>query len=110
MFPSANQHPADSTYPYFVTARSFEAYRNRRINDVLRAKDKFSVEDLKQLHFDNYGMKSAESLPFMLEQLRGADLIAIEMDIVQQLSKWDFLYNAETKKRCTMTFGLTNYS
>ncbi|HYG18061.1 MAG TPA: penicillin acylase family protein, partial [Ohtaekwangia sp.] len=29
---SANQYPVDASYPYYITARSYEAYRNRRIN------------------------------------------------------------------------------
>ncbi len=32
---SANQYPVDDTYPYYVTATHFEAYRNRRINQRL---------------------------------------------------------------------------
>lgn len=94
---SANQHPADSTYPYYVTARSYEAYRNRRINDVLRADDDVTLEDLKNLHFDNYGMKAAESLPTMIEYLNGVDLSALEMDVIQQLEKWDYFFDAEAK-------------
>jgi len=94
---SANQHPADSTYPYYVTARSFESYRNRRINDVLRADDDITIDDLKNLHFDNYGMKAAESLPLMLQNLSGANLTALEMDLIEQLKQWDYFYNTETK-------------
>ena len=93
---SANQHPADSTYPYYVTAKSYESYRNRRINDVLRADDQVTIDDLKNLHFDNFGMKASESLPFMIESLNGADLSAIEKDIIAQLEKWDYFYNTET--------------
>jgi len=95
---SANQHPADSTYPYYVTARSFEAYRNRRINDVLRADSSVTVQDMKNLHFDNYSMKAAESLPFMIEQLKGATLTAQEMDILERLKKWDYMFDAASEE------------
>lgn len=95
---SANQHPADSTYPYYVTARSYEAYRNRRINEVLSADNEVSIEDLKNLHFDNYGTKAAESLPTMIEELYGSDLSAIEMDVIETLKNWDYLFMAESKE------------
>ncbi len=91
---SANQHPADSTYPYYVTASNYEAYRNRRINHVLRTDDKLAIEELKNLHFDNYGTKAAESLPFMIEQLYGVDLTANEMELIETLKNWDFLFTA----------------
>lgn len=91
---SANQHPADSTYPYYVTARSYEAYRNRRINHVLSTDDEVTIEDLKNLHFDNYGTKAAESLPFMIEQLYGSDLSAIEMGLIETLKNWNYFFSA----------------
>ncbi len=94
---SANQHPADSTYPYYVTARSFEAYRNRRINDVLRADSSVTVQDMKNLHFDNYSLKAAESLPYMIELLNGADLNAVEMDVIESMKSWDYLFDADSK-------------
>ncbi len=94
---SANQQPADSTYPYYITSRQFESYRNRRINDLLRADSSITLADLKKLHFDNYGLKASESLPFMIQQLNGANLSAQEQDIIQQLKSWDFYYNMDTK-------------
>ena len=95
---SANQHPADSTYPYYFTARSFESYRNRRINDVLSADNEVTIEDLKSLHFDNFGMKASESLPFMIESLNGKTLSAVEMDRIENLKKWDYYFNIDSKE------------
>ena len=89
---SANQHPADSTYPYYYTANSYESYRNRRINDVLRKKSGITVDDMKNLQFDNFGLKAAEALPWMLEQLNGENLTASEMDILQSLKDWDYRF------------------
>lgn len=94
---SANQHPADSTYPYYITARSFESYRNRRINNILRDGDQLTVANMKALQFDNYSMKAAESLPFMIDQLAGSPLNAFEMNIVEQLRAWDYYFNANSK-------------
>jgi penicillin amidase len=94
---SANQHPADSTYPYYITATSYEAYRNRRINNVLGADSSVTIQDMKNLHYDNYSLKAAESLPFMLQMLQGQTLNAMEMDIIEQLRSWDYYFNADSR-------------
>jgi penicillin amidase len=60
---SANQYPTDATYPYYITATSFEAYRNRRINQVLGSDSVVTVEDMMNLQNDNFNQKAFESLP-----------------------------------------------
>src|SRR5690606_35617124 len=62
---SANQYPVDSTYPYYITATSYEAYRNRRINNVLRRLNGITVTDTMRLQNDNYNLHAAETLPFL---------------------------------------------
>jgi len=94
---SANQHPTDSTYPYYVTARSFEAYRNRRINDVLRADSSVSVQDMKDLQYDNYSLKASESLPLMLAYLDSASLNTEEEAFAESLKNWDYFFNTDSK-------------
>lgn len=94
---SANQQPADSTYPYYITAYSYESYRNRRINEVLRSDDAITVEDMKNLQYDNFGMKASESLPLMLDMLKGKNLPGDEKDIVESLKKWDYYYTAGSR-------------
>ncbi len=56
---SANQFPADSTYPYYITATSYEAYRNRRINDVLGKSTNITYRDMMKLQTDNFNLKAA---------------------------------------------------
>lgn len=87
---SANQYPADSTYPYYVTASDFEAYRNRRINNTLRSSASIKVEDMMLLQNDNYSIKAEESLPSMLTALDSLPLSPAEQEIVQQLKAWNY--------------------
>jgi len=89
---SANQYPADTTYPYFITARSFESYRNRRINNRLREIDSITVKDLMALQNDNYNLKAAESLPYFLSVVDTLSLSADEKAAFSILKAWD-LYN-----------------
>jgi penicillin amidase len=75
---SANQHPVDEAYPYFVFNDGFETYRNRVINDFFSSKDKFSVQDFKDLHNNNYNLKAAEIMPYMFENMAISSLTTEE--------------------------------
>jgi penicillin amidase len=94
---SANQYPADSTYPYYITAVNWEAYRNRRINQVLRESDSITVEDMMQLQGDNYNLKAAESLPVFLNYLDTTNLSTAETIIYNSLKAWDYMNTAESE-------------
>ena len=87
---SANQHPGDSTYPYYDYDYNFEYYRNRRINDRLRTLDNIQVKDMIQLQNDNFNYIASESLPLMLASLDSASLSDAHRAIYDQLSAWDF--------------------
>lgn len=97
---SANQYPADSTYPYYITAVSYEAYRNRRINNRLREMNNITVGDMMQLQNDNYSMKAAEVLPLMLEALAAEKLSTEEQQVLKLLKQWDFQYDARLGAPC----------
>ncbi|MCU0358722.1 MAG: penicillin acylase family protein, partial [Cyclobacteriaceae bacterium] len=93
---SANQYPVDETYPYYVNAVSYEAYRNRRINNLLRAASDVTINDMMALQNDTYSIKAEESLPFMLSQLNAPELSTEEKAAYELLEKWDFFYRAES--------------
>jgi penicillin G amidase len=93
---SANQYPADSTYPYYITAVNWEAYRNRRINQVLRESDSITVKDMMRLQGDNYNLKAAESLPVFLRHIDTTTLSGDEKAAYTLLKKWDYVNTAES--------------
>jgi penicillin G amidase len=93
---SANQFPADATYPYYIHSDSYEAYRNRRINDLLRKMDMVKVGDMMKLQLDNYNLKAAESLPLMLSLLDVSTLRGEESRIAEALTFWDFVNSKES--------------
>jgi penicillin amidase len=94
---SANQYPVDKTYPYYVTATSFEAYRNRRINHVLGQSSGILPRDMMKLQNDNYNLKAAESLPVFLSHLDSAKLQGVELTAYNILKSWDYFNNAESE-------------
>jgi penicillin amidase len=89
---SANQYPADATYPYYITASSYEAYRNRRINQMLAQLSKATPQDMMRLQFDTYNLKAAESLPVFLSHLDSTQLTAAEETAWRVLHQWNY-YN-----------------
>lgn len=93
---SANQFPADSTYPYYIRSNNFEAYRNRRINELLSKNDSLTPMAMMKLQNDNYNLQAAESVPFLLSMLDKSSLVGNENQIVVALSSWDFINHTES--------------
>jgi penicillin amidase len=87
---SANQHPTDPSYPYYVFDNSFEHYRNRRLNDVLRTSQDITIEDMKKLQFDQYHLHASEALPVMLEMLNEEDIGDKGKIYLGKLKAWNF--------------------
>ncbi|MBX2916350.1 MAG: penicillin acylase family protein [Cyclobacteriaceae bacterium] len=87
---SANQYPADNTYPYYINATSYEAYRNRRINKLLGEMTEITPRDMMELQFDNYNLKAEESLPYFLKQLDTANFSQAQKSAYKILSAWDY--------------------
>lgn len=86
---SANQYPVDATYPYYITATSFEAYRNRRINERLASLSRATPEDMMAMQMDAYSLIAAENLPWMLAALDTASLAPENRRVAAALGKWD---------------------
>lgn len=89
---SANQYPVDETYPYYITAENYDAYRNRRINNLLSRMATAVPEDLMKLQFDMFNLMASESLPFWLSYLNLEELNATELNAFQKIKSWNF-YN-----------------
>lgn len=94
---SANQHPVDKSYPYYVFNDGYEMYRNRVINDFFRSKNKFTIQDFKDLHNNNYNLKAAELLPHMLEVMPTEGLNTEEMVYLEDARKWNFYNDIDSR-------------
>ncbi|MGZ0016075.1 penicillin acylase family protein [Yeosuana sp. AK3] len=90
---SANQHPVDESYPFYVFNDGYETYRNRVINDFFRSKEKISIQDFKDLQNNNFNLKASELLPYMFEHMDTSNLSIDEQEILNSIKKWD--YNSE---------------
>lgn len=87
---SANQHPVDENYPFYVFNDGYETYRNRVINDYFNSKDTFSVDDFKALHNNNYNLKASELLPYMINQIEESQLTEEELEVFKAIKAWQY--------------------
>ena len=91
---SANQHPTDSTYPYYYPGLGvYENYRNRRINKILTEGKEIDVDFMKKMQTDNYNLLAAEAVPVLISLLNKSSLTDSEKKIVETLNKWDYFNN-----------------
>ena len=94
---SANQYPADSTYPYYITAPSYEAFRNRRINRQLASMSKATADDMKKLLMDSYSIKGEEAIPLLLAGLVVDSLNESEKQALADLKSWNYHYEKDPR-------------
>ena len=87
---SANQHPVDENYPFYVFNDRYETYRNRVINNFFNSKEKFSVTDFKSLHNNNFNLKAAELVPYMLTKMDVSKLSDDEKVVFNEIKGWKF--------------------
>jgi penicillin G amidase len=92
---SANQHPTDSTYPYYYTSYDFEYYRNRVINTTLTQLNAATIGDMQALQQNNFNLTAKEGLEVMLPLINNpCDKKNSACDIYKSLQEWDYLNDA----------------
>ncbi len=94
---SANQHPTDTLYPYYIYDHHYEYYRGRRLNDRLRVLENVTPGDLRKLQNDNYNYMASESLPMMLSYLDSTTFSDREWLYYNLLSEWDYFNSPDLK-------------
>ena len=92
---SANQHPTDETYPYYLYSYNFEHFRGRRINERLSHMDQVRIGDLIKLQYDNFNYMAYEILSLMLDSLDRNQLSVEESAAYDLLARWDYFSEAD---------------
>ena len=85
---SANQRPADSTYPYFIPG-SYEVYRAITINRKLEGMFNATAEDMMSLQNNNYNVFAEEARPILLQYIDRTQLTAKELYYLKIVSSWN---------------------
>ena len=95
---SANQAPADTSYPYpLLGKRIFEDYRGRMVNILLDSSKAMTPEDMEAMQQNNYNLMAAEMLPVLLRALDSSSCIS-ESDkaVALKLSHWNYEYDKDS--------------
>lgn len=85
---SANQLPADSAYPYFLSG-SYDLYRGKIINRYLSQMTGATVADMQRMQADNYNLFAATALPFLLKHVDASSLQAGEKKYLDLVARWN---------------------
>ncbi|NOT37825.1 MAG: penicillin acylase family protein, partial [Saprospiraceae bacterium] len=93
---SANQRSTNLEYPNYYNNGDFRDYRGTLINRLLSRKDKWTVDELKQLQFNNYSLLAETSLPFMLSIVDTTVLDAEKNSIIKSLRSWNMNYDSNS--------------
>lgn len=93
---SANQHPADSTYPYYL-GNDYPIYRGLIINKKLSAMQQISPDDMKALQTNNYNIVAEEVGPVLLKYIRTDALSEAEARYLDLFRNWNLNNDAAEK-------------
>ncbi len=93
---SANQRPADSTYPYYL-GNDYPIYRGLIINRKLTAMQNITPADMMALQVNNYDVFAEEAVPLFVKNINAANLDADETKYLDILKSWN--YNNDVTKK-----------
>jgi penicillin amidase len=100
---SANQRPADSTYPYYIPG-SYDLYRGININRRLSAMTSVTTDDMKALQNDNYNVFAETARPLFLKYVDRDKLSEDEKRYLQMLADWDLKNDYDEKGPTVFNF------
>ena len=98
---SANQLPADTTYPYYLGG-SFPPYRGWEINKRLSDMDNITPKDMMDLMVNNYNVFAEIAVPVLLDNIDAGALNAEQIKYLNLLKDWD--YNNDPGSKGTTVF------
>ena len=93
---SANQRPADSTYPYFIPG-SYITPRGITIENKLAGMNGITVNDMMALHSDYFNTLAEDARGILLQYIRETDLTADEKKYLDIFKSWDLMASPSSK-------------
>jgi len=93
---SANQMPADTSYPYYLGG-SFPPYRGWEINKRLEAMNNISAQDMMELQTDNFNVFGKMALPILIKNMQVDKLSPQEKRYFNILKRWNLRNDTDSK-------------
>ena len=107
-FATANNKINIEKYPQFISHYYEPLDRITRIRQLLTAKEKLSVEDIKQMHQDVYCVLAAELTPKIIRVLGKRFSDADAQRVKKTLSQWNFKMEADSVGACLFEMTYRN--
>ena len=93
---SANQPPADSTYPYYLGWNYAGFERSARINERLQSMQKATTEDMMALQNDIVNPRAVKALPVLLPLIDERSFSPDEAKAFNELNKWKYNHDSHS--------------
>jgi penicillin G amidase len=93
---SANQIPADTTYPYYMGGH-YDLYRGLQINRYLSGMNNITPKDMQKLQNNNFNPFADEALPFLLSHIKENELNGDEKRYLETVRSWNRINDNEEK-------------
>ncbi len=93
---SANQYPADTTYPYYLGG-DHPPYRGKIINRYLSQMDDITVEDMKYLQSENYNYFAELAMPILLNHINKQEMSDEDWKYFEMVRIWNRRNDPEEK-------------
>ncbi len=93
---SANQKPADSTYPYYL-GREYPVARGLLINKRLTEMQQITPEDMMKLQTDNYNIYGSQMAPIFLKEINQQSFNAAQKKYFDLLQSWNYRNDKDSK-------------
>ncbi len=90
---TANNRIVDDDYPHHITSEWMTGYRARRIEQMLRAQDRHSIEDFERMQLDFLSLPGIETV-HRLSRLQPRSQRAVRA--IERLKSWDGRLDSET--------------
>ncbi|HVU88838.1 MAG TPA: penicillin acylase family protein [Pirellulales bacterium] len=93
---SANGRPTPLGYPHYLGWMWDASYRIRRINEMLSAADKLSIDTMKPIQCDAFDKAAERFVPKLIEAHKDAPPAdPVAQRALAELAKWDFIADAD---------------
>ncbi|MFN4284479.1 MAG: penicillin acylase family protein [Lacibacter sp.] len=85
---SANQRPVDGIYPYFIPG-GYDLYRGITIHRRLSALSNITIDDMKNLHNENFNSFAETVRPLLLHHVRTEALSSDALTYLERFRNWN---------------------
>ncbi|HEV8574893.1 MAG TPA: penicillin acylase family protein [Dehalococcoidia bacterium] len=94
---SANNKIADDDYPHFLSTENADGFRQKRIVEMLEAKEKHSTADFERMQVDQLSLAAKELVPLVTE-LKPEDEWCRR--VITFLKAWDYRLSPDSVAAC----------